>query len=47
MGEAGTKVRFADNTGDRRAEYLISYNGGSVKLYKNVVSIMDASKRQN
>jgi hypothetical protein len=47
VGEAGSKVRFADITGDGRAEYLISYDGGSVKSYKNNGNIPDVGKGPN
>ena len=47
VGEPGNKVRFADITGDGRAEYLIVYDGGAVKSYNNTGNIPDVGKPRN
>ncbi|RYP53274.1 hypothetical protein DL768_001714 [Monosporascus sp. mg162] len=47
VGEPGSKVRFADITGDRRAEYLIVYDGGAVKSYNNTGNIPDVGRPRN
>ncbi|RGP81306.1 chitinase [Fusarium longipes] len=35
VGEPGSKVRFADLTGDRKAEYIVQYDGGAALAYRN------------
>ncbi|KAE8363570.1 hypothetical protein BDV27DRAFT_158663 [Aspergillus caelatus] len=45
--EPGSKVHFADITGDRKAEYIIQYDGGSAKGYRNTGNIPDAGKDRN
>ncbi|RYP76005.1 hypothetical protein DL771_002077 [Monosporascus sp. 5C6A] len=47
VGEPGSKVRFADITGDRRAEYLIVYDGGAVKSCNNTGNIPDVGEPRN
>ncbi|PLB37353.1 uncharacterized protein BDW47DRAFT_126549 [Aspergillus candidus] len=47
VGEPGSKVRFADLTGDGKAEYIIQYDGGSAKGYRNSGNIPDAGKPRN
>ncbi|KAH6959267.1 hypothetical protein DER45DRAFT_594703 [Fusarium avenaceum] len=44
VGEAGRKVRFADLTGDGKADYIIQYDGGSAKAYRNNGKIGTSSK---
>ncbi|RYP40437.1 hypothetical protein DL767_001673 [Monosporascus sp. MG133] len=47
VGEPGSKVHFADITGDGRAEYLIVYDGGAVKSYNNTGNIPDVGRPRN
>lgn len=44
VGEPGSKVRFADLTGDGKAEYIIQYTGGAAIGYGNTGDIPDAGK---
>ncbi|KAK2772911.1 hypothetical protein FQN52_004812 [Onygenales sp. PD_12] len=43
-GEPGSKVRFADITGDGRAEYIIQYDGGAAKAFNNTGNIPDQGR---
>ncbi|RYO93705.1 hypothetical protein DL766_004757 [Monosporascus sp. MC13-8B] len=47
VGEPGSKVRFAHITGDKRAEYLIVYDGGAAKSYNNTGNIPDVGRPRN
>ncbi|EGY18706.1 FG-GAP repeat domain-containing protein [Verticillium dahliae VdLs.17] len=47
VGEPGSKVRFADITGDGKADYLIQYVGGAVKGYNNTGNIPDIGRARN
>ncbi|CAI6079183.1 unnamed protein product [Clonostachys chloroleuca] len=47
VGQPGSKVRFADITGDGAAEYLIQYDGGAAKGYHNTGNIPNAGKPRN
>lgn len=44
VGEAGRKVRFADLTGDGKADYIVQYDGGAAKAYRNNGKIGGSSK---
>lgn len=35
VGEPGRKIRFADLTGDGKADYIVQYEGGAAKGYRN------------
>ncbi|KAG8666653.1 hypothetical protein FPOAC2_11769 [Fusarium poae] len=35
VGEPGSKVQFADLTGDGKAEYIVQYDGGAALAYRN------------
>ncbi|KAG4277787.1 chitinase [Fusarium proliferatum] len=35
VGEPGSKVRFADLTGDGKADYIVQYDGGAARGYRN------------
>ncbi|EYB21918.1 hypothetical protein FG05_11578 [Fusarium graminearum] len=35
VGEPGSKIRFADLTGDGKADYIVQYEGGAAKAYRN------------
>lgn len=46
VGEAGSKVRFADIDGDGRADYLVVYDGGAVKAWRNTGNILSSTGRK-
>ncbi|CAG1976172.1 unnamed protein product [Fusarium graminearum] len=35
VGEPGSKIRFADLTGDGKADYIVQYDGGAARGYRN------------
>ncbi|KAJ4179362.1 hypothetical protein NW767_014646 [Fusarium falciforme] len=35
VGEPGSKIRFADLTGDGKADYIVQYEGGAARGYRN------------
>ncbi|CCT63634.1 related to acetylxylan esterase [Fusarium fujikuroi IMI 58289] len=35
VGEPGSKVQFADLTGDGKADYIVQYDGGAARGYRN------------
>ncbi|KAI8671681.1 SGNH-hydro domain-containing protein [Fusarium keratoplasticum] len=39
VGEPGSKIRFADLTGDGKADYIVQYDGGAAKAYRNLGKI--------
>lgn len=47
VGQPGSKVRFADLTGDGKAEYIIQYDGGAADGYLNMGNIPPAGKERN
>ncbi|KAI8711283.1 Chitinase [Fusarium sp. LHS14.1] len=36
VGEPGSKIRFADLTGDGKADYIVQYDRGAAKAYRNL-----------
>ncbi|KAM0267389.1 hypothetical protein ACHAPA_005931 [Fusarium lateritium] len=46
VGEPGSKVRFADLTGDGKADYIIQYDGGAARGYRNNGNIPSGSGRK-
>ncbi|KAI8409226.1 hypothetical protein FOFC_09061, partial [Fusarium oxysporum] len=46
VGEPGSKVRFADLTGDGKADYIIQYDGGAARGYRNNGNIPKGSGRK-
>lgn len=42
VGEEGSKVRFADLTGDGRDEYIVHYEGGAAIAFNNTGNIPEA-----
>ncbi|KAH7303623.1 hypothetical protein B0I35DRAFT_342432, partial [Stachybotrys elegans] len=44
VGEPGSKIRFADLSGDGKAEFIVQYEGGAAKGYFNMGNIPDAGK---
>jgi len=46
VGEPGSKVRFADLTGDGKAEYIVQYLGGAARAYRNLGRIPGPQKQK-
>ena len=46
VGEPGDKVRFADLTGDGKADYIVQYDGGAAIAYRNQGNIPDGEGRK-
>ncbi|KAL4722684.1 hypothetical protein ACLX1H_010567 [Fusarium chlamydosporum] len=44
VGVPGSKIRFADLTGDKRADYIVQYDGGAAKGYRNLGNIPKVGK---
>ena len=40
-------MKFADLTGDRKAEYIVQYDGGAAKAYHNTGNIPKSGKPRN
>ncbi|KAK2795777.1 hypothetical protein FQN52_003627 [Onygenales sp. PD_12] len=47
VGETGSKIRFADLTGDGKYDYIVQYDGGSAIGYRNTGNIPDVGKSWN
>jgi hypothetical protein len=46
VGEPGSKIQFADLTGDGKADYIVQYAGGAAKAYRNLGKIPDGAGRK-
>ncbi|KAM0444978.1 hypothetical protein ACHAQK_002522 [Fusarium lateritium] len=47
IGQPGSKITFADITGDGRAEYIVQFDGGAANAYNNTGNIPNAGKPRN
>ncbi|KAH7466503.1 hypothetical protein FOMA001_g15942 [Fusarium oxysporum f. sp. matthiolae] len=47
VGQPGSKITFADITGDGRAEYIVQFDGGAANAYNNTGNIPNAGKPRN
>ncbi|KAF4981158.1 hypothetical protein FZEAL_2992 [Fusarium zealandicum] len=46
VGEPGSKIRFADLTGDGKADYIVQYEGGAARGYRNSGNIPGGEGRK-